>query len=184
VSVPVVATLPSGSALANASVNQCVINADNADQTIIPSWIEPAASPYLRVKARLMRYDLGGNQDPEDIVYVIGVPFEIPDFFRSDPRGPGQDTLPPATGTDQAATGAWPTFDPSSGTPVPFPDNTFVKQIDVLAIFIKDAPDGATGFFVRGVWPAVRKETGDGYAVVQSCYCSVDPGTEFCRPIA
>jgi hypothetical protein len=184
VSAPVIATLPSGSAFANASINQCVVNAANADQTVIPSWIQPDSSPWLRVNGRLMRWDLGGNQDPEDIVYVIGVPFESPDFYRSDPRGPGQgDDLPPATGTDQVATGTWPLFDPNSGTPVPFPDGTFIKQIDVLAIFILDNPDGAGGFYPRGVWPAARKETGEAFAVAQSCYCSVDPGTEFCKPI-
>jgi hypothetical protein len=177
VSAPVVATLPSGSAFANASAYQCVINARNEDQIDIPSHIPAGPSPYLRFAATLFLVEIDSEAVPgiPDQLYLIGIPRGLPQDFYQDPRGVNQPE-PPPTGADQVALGTWP-----DGSDVNVTQILSTADIDVLALAVADDDD--RGFFIRGPWPAVRKETGEAFAVIQSCYCSVDPGTEFCKPI-
>ena len=151
-SVPVIATLPTSSAFANASVHQCVINAERTPDDEVPRYIPAGPDQYVRAQGIMGTFTNRGAEIP-----AIGLPRPNPTSWWRPPDG--GDLL-----------GQWV---PLNTAGLPGPNNP--EDVDVLVLWAVDAQ--GTGFDLIGVWPETNAETGSAFGVVQSCLCSVDPGT-------
>lgn len=152
--VPVIATLPSGAALANASVHQCVHEAERADQTGIPSWIPPNTEPghdhYVRIWAKGLYQNPIGTQN--NSLVAIGLGENTTTWY--------------AKPSENEQTGGW------EGYTGDVNENN-VDKIPVLVLVKADSDK--TGFTVVGLFPETVKTQGDSFAVSGSCLCSTDP---------
>jgi hypothetical protein len=187
-----IASLPTnGQEVAGASVYQCSVRAAERDQTTVPSYIPAAPSPEIRRQAYLRQYknikiDSGPGDTGTGNLWVIVITRDDPTAYYRDPRGVGNKPKPAATGASVEAIGPWPTI--SKDDDIKNKQILSEEAVDVLVLFGVD-PGLTTGFYEVGTWPGVGKEDGNPQsgggqlAVVQSCYCSVDPNAAFCPTI-
>ena len=153
---PVIATFSSGSAFANASIHQCVINAANAEQAPASGYLYVNASSndrYVRATAVKQNWTRTNGSQIETAT-TIGLPRPTPtEWFRD----PGGNSL-----------GQWASFDTNSW------DKSGSEQpVNVLLLWDEDA--AGTGFDLVGTWPKLVQARGSRFGVEGSCLCSVDP---------
>lgn len=156
---PVIATLPSGAAFANASVHQCVDFHANREQSPANGFLYIPAGPDAYVRAEAVKQIWKDNADVERT--VIGWPRGEPDkqWWVESNSGDPLD--------------AWSSFNQSS----PPAGWTKVSTNDeaINTLFLWSTDDAGTGFDGQGMWPAQQQGQGTAFGVIQSCLCSVDP---------
>ena len=155
---PVIATLPSGAALANASIHHCVDYHELREQDPAKGFLYITAGPDDYVRAAAVKEIWNdGSADRT----VIGWPRGEPDkqWWVSSNNGDLLDSWSPFD-HESPPTG-W-THDPAQN-----------EDVNTLFLWSRDA--AGTGFDHEGMWPAQQQRTGSAFGVIQSCLCSVDP---------
>jgi hypothetical protein len=154
---PVIATLPSGAAFANASVHQCVVHAAEREQAPADGFLYIPARPDDYVRAEAIKETWTDSSENERM--VIGWPVGAPTKWWME--------------SDNGLLGHWVSFnpaDPGDWTKIPSSE----EKVNTLLLWSVD--DQGTGFDGVGMWPAQQQAQGTAFGVVQSCLCSVDPG--------
>ena len=178
-----ITTLPSGRAIANASVYQCVIKdrerSDNLTEGEGGDWIPPDADEWLRVEAQYISFrypDNGGGAVREAYLLATGQYFvgDTWDDSRNPPNpGPGSQLDGNLLGTEFTLTELNATSDPNDTTVYWVEKNS--ERRNVLALFMDAGdPPGHEGVYFAGVYP--NEQRIDNMGITESCLCSVDAG--------
>jgi hypothetical protein len=170
---PLVATLHSGSAGANASASQCVIRSENAskgnDDVAAPSAYIPAGNPDIWVRRQVMSVLCQDNRETPNFFLA----FNIDGVWRRDSDGEVVNPVFTAPGD--------PPCDPNSNTCV-FGEPQNVLALEIYRPELADSNFAPIGVDSVGTYPqydlALRRPSAsmDNMGITTTCLCSVDPG--------
>ena len=174
--VPIIATLPSGAALANASSSQCVIK--DLDQTGGNTNLEGFKSEidqFVRVPATIRTVIKGGRNN------VIGRVYQVKDKLYDTSGKPVYLDAQGKLFVDEDHTTAFlkrgATLGDSEGTA--FAVQVYVPWSDATGEVDVHAPT-TVAKVMPGYWPENKLTDDPNMALTASCLCSVNPNSPAC----